>query len=154
MCSYIFLDIERIAVVRLQNQSYLSCFITISNKPFPNKSKKEGQRGKRSFLKLQANAVRSIQPLKLQIPNYELIAKFYTKHSPAQANSSILQPCDFRNQTRRQQQALKPTAQLHQLHSKPYNAFIRASACAGSWCGQKTACRACTQHQVIHSGCA
>ncbi len=60
----------------------------------------------------------------LQMPNYELIAKFYTKHSPAQAHSSILQPCDFRNQTPRQQQALKPTAQLHQLHSKPCNAFI------------------------------
>ena len=49
-----------------------------------------------------ANAVRSTQPLKLQMPNYELIAKFYTEHSTAQAHSSILQPCDFRNQINHQ----------------------------------------------------
>ena len=71
------------------------------------------------------------------MPNYELIAKFYTKHSPAQAHSSSKKPCDFRNHTPRQQQALQPTAQLHQLHSKPYSAFILASGYAGSWRGQK-----------------
>jgi len=37
-----------------------------------------------------ANAVRSIQPASTQMPNYELIAKFYTKHSPEQAHSSNL----------------------------------------------------------------
>ena len=71
------------------------------------------------------------------MPNYELIAKFYTEHSPAQAHSSSLQPCDFRNQILKQQQALKPTAQQYQLHSKLYNAFIGASGYANSWCGQK-----------------
>ena len=71
------------------------------------------------------------------MPNYELIAKFYTKHSLAQAHSSSKQPCDFRNQASKQQQALKATAQLHQLHSKPYNAFIGASGYAGSWREQK-----------------
>jgi hypothetical protein len=71
------------------------------------------------------------------MPNYELIAKFYTKHSPAQAHSSILQSCDFRNQIPQQQQALKQATQLDQLHSKPYNAFIGASGYAGSWRGQK-----------------
>ena len=84
-----------------------------------------------------ANAVRSTQPLKLQMPNYELIAKLDTKHSTAQAHSSSLQPCDFRNRILKQQQALKQVAQLHQLHSKPYNAFIWASGYAGSWRGQK-----------------
>jgi hypothetical protein len=67
------------------------------------------------------------------MPNYELIAKFYTKHSSAQAHSPSKQPCEFRNQTIKQQQALQPTAQLHQLHSKPYSAFIWASGYAGSW---------------------
>jgi hypothetical protein len=88
------------------------------------------------------------------MPNYELIAKFYVKHSFAQAHSSSLQPCDFRNQTLKQQQALKQAAQLHQLHSKPYKAFIGANGYAGSWRGLKTACRAYTQLQVIHSDCA
>ena len=71
------------------------------------------------------------------MPNYELVAKFYTKHSPAQAHSSSLQPYDFRNQTPKQQQALKHTAQLHQLNSKPYNAFIWATGYVGSWREQK-----------------
>ena len=71
------------------------------------------------------------------MPNYELIAEFYIKHSSAQARSSTLQPCDFRNRILKQQQTLKPTAQLNQLHSKPYKAFIGASGYAGSWRGQK-----------------
>jgi hypothetical protein len=41
------------------------------------------------------------------MPNYELIAKFYTKHSPAQAHSSSKQPCDFRNQLYNKQQQPK-----------------------------------------------
>ena len=84
-----------------------------------------------------ANAVRPIQPPNLQMPNYELIAKFYTEHSSAQEHSSSLQPCDFRNQILKQQQALKRTVPLHQLSSKPYNAFIGASGYSGSWRGQK-----------------
>jgi hypothetical protein len=67
------------------------------------------------------------------MPNYELIAKFYVKHSLAQAHRSSLQPYDFRNQILKQQQAIKPTAQQYQPYSKPYNAFIRASGCANSW---------------------
>jgi len=43
-----------------------------------------------------------------QMPNYELIAKFYTEHSSAQARSSSLQPCDFRNQIYLHKRAQNP----------------------------------------------
>ena len=59
-----------------------------------------------------ANAVRSTQPPSTQMPNYELIAKFYTKHSPAQAHSSSKQPCDFRNQLHNKQQQVLRFSQL------------------------------------------
>jgi hypothetical protein len=71
-----------------------------------------------------ANAVRSTQRPSIQMPSYELIGKFYTKYSFAQARSSMKQPCDFRNQSPKQMQALKQAVPLYQLYNKPYNAFI------------------------------
>jgi hypothetical protein len=50
----------------------------------------------------------------------------------------------------------KPKAQLHQLHSKPYNAFVLPVGYQGSWRGQKQRvglvrrCRLSTQ--AVHNG--
>ena len=70
MCPYIFLDIERIAVVRLQNQSY----IKQNNKhQIINQLIKKQQRRKRSFLKLQANASSLKQILSFFVINKKAI---------------------------------------------------------------------------------
>ena len=70
--SYIFLDIERIAVVRLQNQSYPLCLISFHL--FFNQSEKKQQRRKRSFLQRQANAS-SLRQSKANDMSISLIGK-------------------------------------------------------------------------------
>ncbi len=87
------------------------------------------------------------------MPNYELIAKFYTKHSSAQARSLILQPCDFRNQKIQAAASPKTNSPATSAVQQALQRIYLGKWIVGSWRGQKTACRACTQQQVIHSGC-
>jgi hypothetical protein len=86
-----------------------------------NQSKKQ-QRRKRSFMKLQANAVRSTQPRSTQMPNCDFVFNRHTEHrfQLSRAVMRFLQP---------NQPTLANLVPAAHLHSMP----LRAKCDFGLW---------------------